>query len=319
MDAYRSAGSRVTELLKNNRLLQDSKTETEERIPTLEIKARELETLVETLRRGSPEAERVAEWGTQAVTGKLELLALQRRVMGLQEHEAYLMRVQSVLEATIRQMEEKSIKEELEWEQKSRAQRLQTRDLERRLLEKEQTDDYAMKSHFEQAKATEPPSTSLPLNERLESALRQLEEVQKIISAQNATILTLNTNTLSVNAKIRTQEDLVLEKEAQIHELNVRMARAAVVEASSLVRSNNTCDINTITSATSTTELRSLQTMYQFACNTIEGLRDMVASKEDAVLRYQQMIVVARETHLNDRRALEAEIRILSVVTFVYI
>jgi hypothetical protein len=58
--------------------------------------------------------------------------------------------------------------------------------------------------------------------------------------------------------------------------------------------------------------------MYQFACNTIEGLRDMVGSKEDAVLRYQQMIVVARETHLRDRRVLEAEIRIF-IHGFFYI
>jgi hypothetical protein len=311
MEAYRSSGARVTELLKNNRSLQDRRTEIDEKIPTLALKVRELETLVETLRQGSPEAERVAEWGTHAVTGKLELLALQRRVMGLQEHETYLMRVQAALEGTIRRMEEQSIKEELDWEQKSRTQRIQTRDLEKRLLEKEQTDDYAMKSQFEQAKATEPPPSSLPLNERLESALRQLEEVQKIISAQNASILTLNTNALALNAKIRAQEDLVLEKDTQLHELNVRMARAAIVEASSLVPTTNTNDITAITTpATTTTELRSLQTMYQFACNTIEGLRDMIASKEDAVLRYQQLIVVARETHLRDRKALEAEIRI---------
>lgn len=255
----------------------------------------------------------MAEWGSQAVTGKLELFALQRRIMTLQEHEGYLLRVQTALEATIRRMEEQSIKDELVWEQKTRNHHMQARELERRLLERERADDDAIKSQFEQAKATEPPSTSLPLNERLETALRQLEEAQKIISAQNSTILTLNTNTLALNAKVRTQEDLVLEKESQIHELNVRMAHAAVVEASSLVANANTnssVDPTIQTPATATSELKTLQTMYQFACNTIESLRDMVASKEDAVLRYQQMIMQARDTHRRDRLALEAEIRI---------
>jgi Coiled-coil region of centrosome protein CE290 len=310
MDSYRSAETRITELLKNNRILRDRRAEIEEKIPNLETQVRELEGLVEILRKGSPEADRVAEWGSQAVTGKLDLLALQRRIMGLQEHETYLVRVQAALEATIRRMEEQSIKEELVWEQKARNHYMQTRELERRLIEKQRMDDAAIRSEFEQAKATELPSTSLPLNERLESALRQLEEARKIISTQNSTILTLNTNALALNAKIRTQEDVVLEKDSQIHELNVRMARAAVVEASSLIPNSNTATIP-VTTPTASTELRSLQTMYQFACNTIEGLRDMVASKEDSVMRYQQMIVQARETHRRDRQMLEAEVRIL--------
>lgn len=315
MDSYRSSETRISELVKNNRTLRDRHSEAEDKIPTLELRVRELEGLVDMLRKGSPEAERVAEWGTQAVTGKLELFALQRRIMALQEHESYLLRVQTALEATIRRMEEQSIKDELVWEQKIRSNHLQARELERKLIESERTDDDAMKSQFEQAKATEPPSTSLPLNERLETALRQLEEAQKIISAQNSTILTLNTNTLALNAKVRTQEDVVLEKESQIHELNVRMARAAVVEASSLVATASAAgDPLVSTPATATSELRSLQTMYQFACNTIENLRDMVASKEDAVLRYQQMIMQARDTHRRDRLALEEEIRIFELL-----
>jgi hypothetical protein len=256
------------------------------------------------------ENDRVAEWGSQIVTFKLEQLALQRRIVGLQEHETYLVRMQSALEATIRRMEEQAVREELSWAQKMRVLHAKQRDLERKLMEKGNAEDMVMKSEFEQFKATEPPPTSLPLNERLESALRQLEGSQKIISSQNAAILTLNTNVLALNAKLRTQEDLVLEKESQVHELNVRMAKAAVIEASSIpAMIANTND--TTVAPNPATELRTLQTMYQFSCNTIESLRDMLTSKEDAVLRYQQMIIQAREAHKRDRMTLESEIRIL--------
>lgn len=310
MGSYRTAETRISELLKNNRTLHDQHNEAVEKIPTLEIKTRELEELVETLRKGSTEAERVAEWGSQAITYKLEQLSLQRRIMGLQEQETYLSRVQSALEGTIRKLEEQSVKEELLWEHKTRTLHTKLRDLERRLVEKANTEDSVLKSEFEQFKATEPPPTSLPLNERLESALRQLEESQKIISSQNASILTLNTNALVLNAKLRTQEDLVLEKESQVHELNMRMARTAVIEASSLISNTNNNQLNTIPGNPPTTELRSLQTMYQLSCNTIESLRDMVASKEDSVLKYQQLIIQAREAHRRDRIALESEIGI---------
>lgn len=254
------------------------------------------------------EHDRVAEWGAQIITFKLDQLALQRRITGLQEHESYLTRVQASLEATIRRMEEANVREELTWAQKIRSLHSKERELERKLIEKASTEDIILKSEFEQLKATEPPPTSLPLNERLETALRQLEGAQKIISSQNANILTLNTNVLALNARLRTQEDLVLAKETQLHELNVRMAKAAVVEASSIPTISALND--GIVPNNPATELRTLQTMYQFSCNTIEGLRDMLATKEESVLRYQQMIIQARETHKRDRLTLESEIRI---------
>ncbi len=305
MSSYRAAEARIDELHKNNKLVHDHKNDGETRTIQLEVKVKEQEELIETLRKGSTEAARVAEWGSQAISYKLDQLALQRRIVGLQEHETYLSRMQAALEATIRQMEEESVKEEVVRDQKVRSMQAQIRDLERRLLEKEALDDATLKSNLEQYVSTEPPSSSLPLNERLESALRQLEECQKIISSQNASIITLNTNALALNAKIRTQEDLVLTKEAQLHELNVRMAKAAVVEASNIPSA-----ITKPLENPPTTELRTLQNMYQLSCNTIEGLRDMLANKEESVLRYQQMIIEARETHRRDRIALEAEIRI---------
>ncbi|XP_047125642.1 centrosomal protein of 290 kDa isoform X1 [Hydra vulgaris] len=281
-ETLRSIQEKKIELEKELELAYNKRSSAEILASELKLKLEGLEELISTLKDGQG-AKKVMEWHNRMSEIKLDDMKLKHQIIQLQEKVIYLERIRSKNESSIALLEELSVKQSKEYDDRQLLWEQHEVELERKIvmLEKQQQGIMDAAKKFEEATGSI-PNDSLPIANQLDIAIGKIQEHIKTIIVTKAEIVKLTEKLQVAEEKVRKAESVLLQKDKIINELRIRLPlndrEVKFFEA----------DINPM-------ENREVQLAVRVAQATIDSLKLMLAKKDESLVKYQNMLNQSRE------------------------
>ncbi|CAH1800117.1 unnamed protein product [Owenia fusiformis] len=273
----------------------------EDKLASLELKHSGLEDLIVTLKDGKG-AQKVMEWHGKMEGLRLEDLKKKRSIDRFQQQIKYLEGVIKGHEVTLGTLEEESVRQAREFEERQLQWEQREVELERMLSKMEETQSTIADaaSKFEEA-AGQLPDPSLPVANQLDHAIGTIKKNIRTILETQAESKAMKKQVLSLEAKVRELDSNIISRDKVITELRLRLPATSTRDEIILKATS------AATEGAKEEDYESKQAL-RVAQSTIGSLQARINQKEETIVKYQDLLRQAREDMQEQNKRHEAEL-----------
>ncbi|CAB4024196.1 centrosomal of 290 kDa-like, partial [Paramuricea clavata] len=266
----------------------------------LELKHKNLEELLSTLKDGKGAA-KVIEWHKRIEEIRLKDLKLNRNITKLHEQIKFLESLNKNQEHSLVRLEEENVRMAKQHEERQLLWDQREVELERSLakLEQQQADMAQAALRFEEATGSV-PDPNLPIANQLEEAIRRIKDHVKIIIGCRHENKNLKTQVTELKHALEEHATKNTQNAKIINELRLRLPvseRLAVTE-----------HVERLVTRPQDYEAKKA---LQVAQSTISSLQQMITKKEESILKYQELLKESRDDMEAQTQQHKAEIKLL--------
>ncbi|XP_048578634.1 centrosomal protein of 290 kDa isoform X2 [Nematostella vectensis] len=274
----------------------------EDKLSELELKHRNLEELIATLKDGKGAA-KVTEWHAKMNEIRLQDLKLNRTIDRMKEQCRFLENLNKQHERTISDYEDDIVQMTKHHEERQLLWEQREVELERMIdrFEKQQSEVMNAAQKFEEATGSL-PDPSLPVANQLELAVRKIREHIRVIISTREENNRLRKKVEEAEQALKQSEERLTQKDKVINELRLRLPISERDEVTATAQKAARQDKGD--------EYQAKQAL-KVAQTTVSSLQQMLARKEESLSKYQEMLREARDEAQSQAEQHKAEIQLL--------
>jgi hypothetical protein len=226
------------------------------------------------------------EWRDQAIQFKVDHMKLTRENTILKEDVAHLEKTKQGLESALRRVELDLVRVQQANEKKIGLLSEQIKHLEDQSLDRERDKDMALLLQRERVAISTTQESPLTVSQRLEEALRKLEDDEKLIAELNLKCVQLSNQLEELQKTSADRDALILRKEMENQnlqsQLNV-MPKQSTQATEDYLHKNIHLDYQI------------LDNLYRASQDEVDRLNRMLEKKEESIANYQNILNTYRQ------------------------
>ena len=300
----------IESLMNTSQMLELAKINVEQQYQTLRQQDNDLQTKLMEIQIKLAETESILgatvvskdtlEWRDKAIQLKVEHMKLSRENTILKEDVAHLEKTKGGLESALKKIETDLVNVQQDNEKKIGLLTEQIKHLEEQLLEKERDKDMALLLQRERVAISTQQESPLTISQRLEEALRKIEEDDKLIASLNLKVVQLTNQLEELQKGAMERDSLLLKKQMENQEL--------MSQLSLLPNKQTTTEDTNIVHRNIHLDYQILDNLYKSSQDEIERLNLLLGKKETSIINYQNILNTYRQNFENEMEKANEEI-----------